>query len=259
MDASMSEVDKFKKDLQRLIREGFNLALAMQKEVNPSNHLNSTPPEDKNRKLPDFHLGYQAWYSEALALLMQVLPERVVDFRSYYSSSTVRKSFHAENYTISDFLRGITSPQVGLSGALLPMFQQYQIIKGLENRFSSTLYDIKTLVHADLLDDELNAADELNENGYQRGAGALAGVALEGHLATVCSRHGITIKKKDPAISDLNDALKSASVIETATWRFVQHLGDLRNKCDHKKTAEPTKVEVTELIAGVRKITKTVL
>ncbi|CAH2399819.1 hypothetical protein MES4922_220074 [Mesorhizobium ventifaucium] len=44
-----------------------------------------------------------------------------------------------------------------------------------------------------------------------------------------------------------------------AQWRFVQHLGDLRNKCDHKKQAEPTKEEVLVLIEGVRKITKTLI
>lgn len=109
------------------------------------------------------------------------------------------------------------------------------------------------------LDDELHAADELNSKGFQRGAGAIAGVVLEGHLSSVCERHRISLRKKDPSISDLNDALKTGDVIETATWRFIQHLGDLRNKCDHKKQTEPTKEEVSELVDGVRKIIKTVL
>jgi len=45
--------------------------------------------------------------------------------------------------------------------------------------------------------------------------------------------------------------------IETPTWRFIQHLSDLRNLCDHNKDREPTKDEVNELIVGVTKITKT--
>ncbi len=87
----------------------------------------------------------------------------------------------------------------------------------------------------------------------------MAGVVLEAHLAGVCERHKITLRKKDPAISDLNDVLKAASVADVAQWRFIQHLGDLRNKCDHKKAADPTKEEVAELIEGVRKITKTLI
>lgn len=113
-------------------------------------------------------------------------------------------------------------------------------------------------MQADLLDDELHSAEELNKNGYARAAGAVAGVVLEAHLGTVCDRHGITPKKKNSTIADFLDALKANGTVDTATWRFIQHLGDIRNKCDHKKTADPTKAEVTDLIEGVRKITKTV-
>ena len=50
----------------------------------------------------------------------------------------------------------------------------------------------------------------------------------------------------------------SAMVIDTAQWRFVQHLADIRNKCDHKKSADPTPVEVTDLVDGVAKVIKTI-
>jgi hypothetical protein len=48
------------------------------------------------------------------------------------------------------------------------------------------------------------------------------------------------LTKKEPTISDLNDALKGANVIDTPDWRFIQNLADLRNLCDHNKTTEPT-------------------
>lgn len=35
-----------------------------------------------------------------------------------------------------------------------------------------------------------------------------------------------------------------------------QHLADLRNLCDHKKSREPTDLEVKDLIAGVTAIVK---
>ena len=220
--------------------------------------------EEELKNLPNFSSNYQAWYSEAIALLSQVLPERLDDFKAYYAPKTPPKEYTWANYTISDYLRGLTVRHygdvvVGQSGALQPMYQQFNIIAGLANRFASTLYDIKILLHADLMDDELHAAEELNKKGFRRGAGAMAGVVLEGHLAAVCERHKVTIRKKVPAISDLNDALKAASVADVAQWRFIQHLGDLRNKCDHKKTSDPTQEEVAELIDGVRKITKTLL
>jgi hypothetical protein len=61
-----------------------------------------------------------------------------------------------------------------------------------------------------------------------------------------------------PSLASLNDLLKKNDIIDVPTWRFVQRLGDLRNLCDHKKHAEPTKENIAELIEGVRKIIKTV-
>jgi len=259
-----SPFEKYKEDIERLAEAGRKLTMSLQRETYPDHK--SQMSEQEIKELPVVSAKYQQWYSEALALLHQILPERVEDFQAYYAPKSNRKVIDHSNYTMTDYLRGITRTNsftdeviVDRSSALQPMYQQFNIIDGLRGRFKSTLYDIKTLVHADLLDDELHAAEELNKKGFQRGAGAVAGVVLESHLASVRDRHSITPKKKDPTIADLNEALKAASVIDIPEWRFIQHLGDLRNKCDHKKSADPTKAEVTELIEGVRKITKTVL
>jgi hypothetical protein len=256
--------ERYQEDLDRLIRQGGKLVLSLQRSAQPDAETKTDLPEDELKNLPDFNLNYQAWYSESLAVISQLIPERVSDFQAYYAPKGPRKKILFSNYTISDALRGTTVRQygdiiAGPASAIGPLYQQYNIVTGLRNRFASKLYDIKNLVHADLLDDELHAAEELNARGFQRGAGAIAGVVLESHLAAVSKRHGITLCKKDPTISDLNDALKNASVTEISTWRFIQHLGDLRNKCDHKKSTDPTKDDAGELIEGVRRITKTVL
>lgn len=47
-------------------------------------------------------------------------------------------------------------------------------------------------------------------------------------------------------------------MVATDVFRHIQLLGDLRNKCDHKKDAEPTKQEIDDLIGGAEKIIKTV-
>jgi hypothetical protein len=43
----------------------------------------------------------------------------------------------------------------------------------------------------------------------------------------------------------------------TSRWRFIQHLADITNLCDHNKEREPTEEEVQELIEGVSKVVKT--
>ena len=81
---------------------------------------------------------------------------------------------------------------------------------------------------------------------------------MESHLTQLCENHNIKITKKDPRISDLDELLKTNDTIEVATWRFIQHLGDLRNKCDHRKKTDPSQQEIEELIEGVAKIAKSV-
>jgi hypothetical protein len=133
---------------------------------------------------------------------------------------------------------------------------QLAIVKSAKKRFESSLFNIHQIVQANLFDSELEAAEELLKNGFLRGAGAVAGVVLEKHLGQVCINHNVKIKKRNPHISDYNDALKKEDIIDVPNWRFIQRLGDLRNLCVHKKGRNPTEDEVAELIKGVEKITK---
>ena len=82
-------------------------------------------------------------------------------------------------------------------------------------------------------------------------------MVIEKHLAQVASNHNVSTRKQHPTISDFNDMLKGAGVLDVPTWRQIQRLGDIRNLCDHNKEREPTKDEVIELIDGVDKLCKT--
>ena len=145
------------------------------------------------------------------------------------------------------------------TSAAIPQFQQQiAIVEAAAARFESSLFEIRQLVQADLLDSEIEAAEELAKYKFVRAAGALAGVVLERHLAQVCVDHQITAGKKNPTIADFNESLKAGGVIDLPQWRFIQHLADIRNLCDHGRTPEPTSDQATDLIAGVKKVTKTV-
>jgi hypothetical protein len=267
---TMSNLEHYKKDLQSLIREGNRLGLAMQLECFPSEVTERVkkahPEKDMDsflKNLPNFKRSYQRWYSEAKALVRQLLPDRLDDFVAHYERPKNRKQIDYETYRIQDYLQGIEVTReddkkliVG-GGAAIPQFeQQLAIVRAIESRLESSLFDIRQLVQGDLFDSDLDAAEELAKKRFTRAGGAMAGVVLERHLAQVCSNHGLKLAKKSPTIADFNDALKQSNVIEIPDWRFIQHLADIRNLCDHSKSSEPTVDQVKDLIAGVRKISK---
>lgn len=264
-----TNLERFREDLAKLVRTGKRLRLSMKLDCFPERY-NAIFKEKYGDKadeiiaaLPDFTTEYQRWYSEALALLEQLLPSRVADFARLYERPKNRKSLTNETYRIEDYLQGLSATfgvqKIAGPEAAVPQFeQQLAMVEAAEARLESSLFEIRQLVQADLFDSDLAAADEFVKHKFTRAAGALAGVVLEKHLLQACIDHKIKLNKKNPTISDFNDSLKTAGVVDVSQWRFVQHLADIRNKCDHARTPDPTVEEVRDLLAGVRKVTKTV-
>lgn len=201
-----------------------------------------------------FKSEYQTWYTRALAVVKQLIPERLDEFTRLYYDKDV-------TYTIARYLRGsYTASTAGsaLVGANNRFLQQCRILESAQTRLDDILTNILALVQAEILDNELDAATELWRARHIRAAGTLAGVVLERHLAKVCSARNLTSRKKKPTISDWNDVLKDANVYDIPTWRGIQRLTDIRNLCAHPGDREPTKEEVDELVRGVEHITKTI-
>lgn len=242
----ISNLEKYKKDIDNLIKKGDELLSTLR----------------TNKSLIKFRKEYEIWYSESLSLIKIVLSNRAEDFEKYYYQKGEKCLKDYITYAPPrsegmDFEIGyIPAKEVDYTKSLFE--NQLGIVKAVKKRFESSLFDIKQIVQADLFDSELDAARELNKKGFTRGAGAVAGVVLESHLSQVCENHKIKITKKDPSINDFNQPLKDNNVIEIPIWRFIQHLADLRNLCDHKREKELTKEDIEELIKGVEKITKTI-
>jgi hypothetical protein len=266
-----SNIDRYKKDLDALIAKGERVNVVMQHDCNPKQvetaireQLGEEKVKEFIASLEPFSIIYQSWYSEAKALIAQLLPGRLSDFVRHYEKPKPRKDITYESYRIEDYLQRLTLRRpysdetiVGPTAAIPHFEQQLAILKSIGARFESSLYDIRQLVQSDLFDSELDAAKELAKHKFIRAAGAIAGVVLERHLAQVCENHSVKVTKKNPGIADFNDALKAANVLDTPQWRFVQHLGDIRNLCDHNKSSEPTPEQVDDLVQGVAKTIKT--
>lgn len=200
-----NNLEKYKKDLEKLIAQGKKLHMAMQYECYPDESDEAAKTDEKLAKtiksLPKFNNEYQAWYSEAKVLIKQLLPDRLDDFTRHYEKPKPRKDIDYENYRIEDYLQGLNvtrgSRTIVNIDAAIPHFRQQQaILNAVSVRFESTLFDIKQLVQADLFDSELDTARELIKHGFLRGAGAISGVVLEKHLAQVAVNHNVKTRKK---------------------------------------------------------------
>ena len=251
-------VERYKKDIESLIGLGEKMknefATAISKEKEESSTLK-------------FFNNYQDWYTEAHAIIQQLLSSRVAEFEALYFSDPKRKKMDNITYSIQDWLLGVRSAINDFTGkknfhdagVIVMKFQtQLSILKTVRKRLRSSLFEIKQLLQADIFDNELDAAEELLKKGFVRASGAVAGVVLESHLETVCGNHDIRITKKRSTIADYNDLLKKSNVLDTKDWRRIQFLGDIRNLCDHKKKAEPKKEELEDLIGGVKKVMKNI-
>jgi hypothetical protein len=209
---------------------------------------------------------YQSWYTRALPVIKQLLPDRLNEFEELYIGKSSRKEINASNYTISDFLMGLSitrglssEPVFDTKAVFLMKFQQQRaILQSAYSRIDSILSDITGVLRAELFDNEIEKSRELIKGGYLRASGTMASVVLEGHLSQVCKNHNITLPKKALHIYDYNEALKKDGIYDNPTWRLIQRYNDIRILCCHSKGREPTKEEVSELIDGVEKSIKTI-
>jgi hypothetical protein len=263
-----TNLDRFKNDLEKLTKLGDEMSVDLAIRNSTSEQKEEWEREFKgiqDKVKGSFERNYQKWYTESLAVLRQLIPERLAEFIDLYHGDGKRKKIDSTTFNIQDWLNGVRAGEdyIGkkyyndFAIVTMRLNTQIDILKSVSSRFESSLFDISQLVRADLFDSELDAARELTKNGFLRGAGAIAGVVIEKHLAQVCTTHNVTIKKKDPTISEFNDGIKNAGTIDVPAWRQIQRLGDIRNLCDHNKHREPTKDEVIELIDGAEKLCKT--
>ena len=259
-----SNFEAYKAELERLENQGSEMRLDL--ELRPAgqiDRLNEDGKKNAKKLNGKFEREYQRWYTEASAVVRQLLPERMAEFVELYKGDGRRKIMGQFTYNIQDWMTGYKSGIAfgeknfdDYAVVTMKFNTQLDIFKSVNARFESGLLNIKQIVQADLFDTELDTAQELLKHGFGRGGGAVAGVVLEKHLSEVAANHKLKLRKKKPSLNDYNDLLRNNGVLEVPTWRQIQRLADIRNLCVHNKQKEPIDEEVAELIGGVEKLTK---
>ena len=111
------------------------------------------------------------------------------------------------------------------------------------------LKSVRRLVHAELFDNELEQARELQASGYKAAAVVIAGVVLETTLRTLCGDRNIPVGKLDKMNADLvKDGLYDKLVQKRITM-----LAHIRNKAAHGEPAGFSDDDVVDMIKQVER------
>jgi hypothetical protein len=257
----MTAREVIKKELAVLTAEGSDIFFQEINNVNPK-LIEDKKLLEKAGKGP-INQRYQNWYSRCIGLFRSLMPERLHEFVRCYEPDPKRKDTDSLSYTIKDYLMGIVVTRGYHKEKVFEPFgsfsskiqHQITMVQALLETMDTRIANVEGIVEAELFRDELDTAFEIAKRGHLRAAGAIAGVVLESHLKHFSRNKELKITKKSPTIADLNEALKSAGIIDTPTWRRIQLLADIRNLCVHSRERDPTKEEIQDLIVGVRKYT----
>ncbi len=116
-----------------------------------------------------------------------------------------------------------------------------------EDHENGYLISIKTLIQAEVFENELQQAEELLKNGYHMASAVIAGVVLETGLRELCDRENITHGKLDKMNSDL----VKAGVYNKLLQKKITALADIRNNAAHGKSEEFTIEDVKIMIRDI--------
>ncbi len=262
---------KIKKELQELIIEGRDIHYAGVMEYdkdylkeNGMNELDQQVAKDALKNIIYPKRTYHSWYDKAYEMVRILFPRRLDQFKDFYTGTQYKDSSKDLTHMTAGITHYLQGNSIILNGKIEGFFynfnmglnQQRDILIAMEKNIDHELFNLERDIHHDIYKSELDIAKDLNKQGYLRASGAIAGVILEVHLKNLATNRDVMPKKKDPGMSDYNDALKD-SIYDIATWRQIQTCGDIRNLCVHPKEAEPTKYQIDTIISTVEIIITT--
>ena len=211
----MSIDAKILKRIEELIEMGKKL-LATKRAPGPSVIADS---------FVDSELAYQ-WATSVQNLLVRVFGE---------------SSEHYKNFM------KITEKKISAT----PAKKAFGVLKAAKDDFENEhLYEIRSLVEADVFDDFLEQASALLKAGYFQPAAVIAGSVLEDGLRKLCAKNGISLPAK-PKLDSMNSELAKASVYKKLTQKKITALADIRNSAAHGKWSDFSKEDVIDMISWV--------
>lgn len=120
-----------------------------------------------------------------------------------------------------------------------------------EDVLGGYLFNIKTLISAEVFTDFLEMSEHLLECGYKDPAASLCGAVLEDGLRRIALNARIKLKNKED-LTSLNHKCADVEVYNRLVQRKIQVWIDIRNNADHGKFNEYSEIDVQEMLKGVK-------
>jgi len=114
------------------------------------------------------------------------------------------------------------------------------------------IFQVRAMVAAELLDDFLEQAEHLFEQGFHVPAASLAGAVLEDTLRKLSESKGIPIPDKT-SIDKLNGELVKAGIYDKLVLKRITAIADVRNNADHGHFDKFKKEDVEDMLKWVRR------
>jgi hypothetical protein len=157
----------------------------------------------------DVQLANQ-WFTSSLNLIMRTLGENSEHYR-------------AMKRQLTDYPKHPNAQQA------------YGILQAARDDIdNNALFEIKSLITAEVFDDFLEQAQALLLAGYHAPAAVVVGAVLEDGLRKLCTQNAIELSVK-PKLDSMNAALAKAGVYNLLTQKKVTALADIRNSAAHGK------------------------
>ncbi|MGX4585814.1 hypothetical protein [Paenibacillus chitinolyticus] len=113
------------------------------------------------------------------------------------------------------------------------------------------LFDIKTLIEAEVFDDFIEQAEFLLNAGYYQPSAVIVGSVLEDSLRKLCVKHEIQLDDR-PKLDKMNADLAKEGIYNKLTQKQITAYSDLRNKAAHGKWDEFNEEDVRSFITWTR-------
>ncbi len=249
------KVEELEKDAQEIEELAIEMLSRNEFEYHPSSpgvisigpsYSWKLPNEEIKRIQREAIRKYQTWFASSTTLIREYLPQRERELVKAYDKILTYLQFNIETWEPRN--------EIYVDGFVDVFDIQRSIIMAIPSVIDLKEFELRILISGDLVDDELEEAQILFENKHFRAAGAIAGVALERYLKTLCetSTPPVQYNKKD-TIDPLATALYKAKKMDITMLKKIQYLASIRNKCDHPKAVEEKEIE--ELIGDTKAIT----